>query len=579
VDVEEIGDAILETKPDVAMVAGWHSRSQVRAIAACNAHGVPLIYRGDTHLAMRPSGVPSFAWRLKTRARVRKYSAYLAVGSRAPDYRQATGAAPTSIFASPPSGDNAFFAPTAEPHLDARSREAARRAFGCSPDEFLVLYVGRINGRKRLDDAIEEVAGRGPSAVLLVAGCGDRMPEMQAWAIGRGARVVWSGFLNQRELGRAYAAADCLVLPSVRESWGLVVNEALATGLPAVVSEAVGCAPDLVGPGETGETFRGGAVGGVVTALERIRARGGRSTMGAACRARVARFSHAIAARGLVAAAQSVAARRAPRVIACCGSMVVVSGLERMTFEVLRVIRERGGTVHCIVNGWENHRIVPMATAIGASWSTGFYHYSFSWRTRNPIRHVQSMWDIRRKTAGLLRDAIRFRPTQVFVPEYTVVIRNAPALGLLRLFGVQIVFRIGNAPERGAVYELLWRRLLPPFVTTFVPNSRFGYSRLQDTGVPARKITLVRNALSRRTIADGTDEDVVGLAAARRTLLTAGQIAPFKGTHLAVDAALSLIAEGEDVQAIIAGAIPIWPLDLVAYVNDLRARVARAGAA
>src|SRR5262249_10363056 len=245
VDVEEIGDAILETKPDVAMVAGWHSRSQVRAIAACNAHGVPLIYRGDTHLAMRPSGVPSFAWRLKTRARARKYSAYLAVGSRARDYLQANGAPPTSIFASPHSVDNAFFASTAEPHLDARSREAARRAFGCSPDEFLVLYVGRINGRKRLDDAIEAVARLGPSAVLLVAGCGDRMPEMQAWAIGRGARVVWSGFLNQRELGRAYAAADCLVLPSVRESWGLVVNEALATGLPAVVSEAVGCAPDL----------------------------------------------------------------------------------------------------------------------------------------------------------------------------------------------------------------------------------------------------------------------------------------------------------------------------------------------
>jgi len=259
--------------------------------------------------------------------------------------------------------------------------------------------------------------------------------------------------------------------------------------------------------------------------------------------------------------------------------MVVVSGLERMTFEVLRVVRERGGAVHCIVNGWENHRIVPMATAIGASWSTGFYHYSFSWRTKNPVRHLQSMWDVARTSAGLLRDAIRFRPTHVLVPEYTAVLRNAPALGLLRLFGVQIVFRIGNAPERGAVYELLWRRLLPPFVTTFVPNSRFGYSRLQDTGVPARKITLIRNALSRRTIADGTDDDVLRLAASKRTLLTAGQIAPFKGTHLAVDAALALIAEGKDVQAIIAGAIPIWPPEYVDYVNELRARIARAGAA
>ena len=54
-------------------------------------------------------------------------------------------------------------------------------------------------------------------------------------------------------MGRVYAAADCLVLPSDIESWGLVVNEAMATGLPAVVADRVGCAPDLIVPGETGE--------------------------------------------------------------------------------------------------------------------------------------------------------------------------------------------------------------------------------------------------------------------------------------------------------------------------------------
>src|SRR5206468_10942629 len=118
----------------------------------------------------------------------------------------------------------------------------------------------------------------------------------------------------------------------------------------------------------------------------------------------------------------------------------------------------------------------------------------------------------------------------------------------------------------------------PPFVTTFVPNSRFGYSRLQDTGVPARKITLIRNALSRRTIADGADDDVVRLAASMRTLLTVGQIAPFKGTHLAVDAALSLIAEGEDIQALIVGTVPTWPPDLVEYMQAMTERVATAGA-
>ena len=579
VDVREIGDAVLATKPDAAMVAGWHSRTQLRAISTCRRHRIPLIYRGDTHLGMGPSGPLAPVWRLKTRAMLSRYAAYLAVGTRAREYLLANGARPTSIFWSPHSVDNALFAATAEPYLDAAGRENARRSFGCSPDDFVVLFVGRFDESKRVPDAIAAVGKLGSSTALIVVGCSDTTTKKRTEAACGPARVFWPGFLNQLELGRAYAAADCLVLPSLRESWGLVVNEALATGLPVVVSDAVGSALDLVVPGVTGETFRSTDVDDLAAALDRVRARGGRSTMADACRAKVAASTFAHAGIGLVAAAQSVAATRAPRVMACCGGMVVVSGLERMTFEVLRVVRERGGAVHCILNGWENHRIAPLATSIGASWSTGFYYYTFSWRSRSPVRQAQSIWDVMRTSAGLLRDALRFRPTHVLVPEYTAVLRNAPALGLLRLLGVRIVFRIGNAPERGALYEWLWRRLLPPFVTTFVPNSRFGYSRLQDTGVPARKITLIRNALSRRTIVDGADGDVVRLAASRRTLLTAGQIAPFKGTHLAVDAALDLIAKGEDIQAIVAGAIPAWPPDLVEYVGDLQARVERAGAA
>lgn len=577
-DVKEIGRAVLETRPDAALIPGWHSASQLRAMRACRERGIPVIYRGDTHLGMGPSGARALLWRAKTRVMLADYSAYLAVGTRAREYMIANGVPPTSIFASPHAVDNGFFAANAAPHLSATARAAARADLGLDPADFVVLFVGRVSAAKRVNDLMAAVARLGPRTALIVAGGGDDLGLMQSEAERHGVRAVWPGFVNQRELGRVYAAADCLALPSERESWGLVANEALATGLPIVVSDVVGCAPDLVVPGETGETFRLGDIEDFVAALARVRDRGARATMSETCRAHIARSSHANATVGLVAAAQSLAARRAPRVIACCGGMVVVSGLERMTFEVLRVLRGHGARVHCIVNAWENHRIAPLSDAIGASRSTGYYGESFSWRARNPIRHLRSLWDIARTSAGLLRDAIQFRPTHILAPDYLAVVRNAPALALLRLLGVRIVFRIGNAPERGAVYEVLWRRVLPPFVSTFVPNSRFGYTRLQDTGVPAQKITLIRNALSRRTILDGADDDIVRLAASRRTLLTAGQIAPFKGTHLAVDAALNLIAEGEDIQAIIAGALPIWPADRVAYVADLRARIDRAGA-
>lgn len=578
-DVPEIGDAVLDTKPDVAMVAGWHSITQIRAIAACQRHRIPLLYRGDTHLGLGPSGLRRPLWRMKTWTLLHRYAAHLAVGRRSRQYLRAHGVRPTRIYTSPHSVDNEFFADAAAKHLTGAGRADARQAFGFAADDFVVLFVGKLIPRKRVNDAFRAAVRLGPPAAMLVVGDGEQAEESRADAARLGVRVTWAGFLNQHELGRAYAAADCLVLPSQPESWGLVVNEAMATGLPAVVSDASGCAPDLITPGETGETFLCGDVDDLTAALGRVRERGGRAAMAAACRARMADYSYATAAGGLVAASQAVARHRvAPRVLACCGGMVVVSGLERMTFEVMRVVRDRGGCVHCVVNDWDNNLIVRLAEGIGASWSIAPYRYGFS-LTLNPIRHVQALWEMARTSTRLLLDAARFTPTHVLVPEWSAVLLHAPAIAVLRLFGVRVVFRIANAPERGRAYDLLWRRVLPPLVTSFVPNSRFSYGRVRETGVPSRKITLIRNALSRRGAVKRGDEDIVRLAASKTTLLTVGQIAPFKGTHLAVDAALQLIAEGEDVQALIVGAAPAWPPDLVEYARALTARVAAAGAA
>jgi glycosyltransferase involved in cell wall biosynthesis len=60
--------------------------------------------------------------------------------------------------------------------------------------------------------------------------------------------VTFTGFLNQTAISKAFCAADVLVLPSTSETWGLIVNEALASGLPAIVSDACGCAEDLILP-------------------------------------------------------------------------------------------------------------------------------------------------------------------------------------------------------------------------------------------------------------------------------------------------------------------------------------------
>lgn len=580
-DVRGIGAALEATSPDVLLVPGWYSITLTRALRWARVRGIPVIYRGDTNNRTAPTGWRKPLWNLKTRGLLSLYSGYLAVGRRSREYLTSHGVSPIHIHHSPATVDNESFAAAAAPHLTSAARDAARARFGATPRDFLVLFAGKLEARKRPLDALHAVAALGPDAVLAVAGSGPLEQQLRTEASTLGVRLMPLGFMNQSLLGEVYAAADCLVLPSEsNESWGLVVNEAMATGLPAVVSDHVGCGPDLVVPGDTGEVHRTGDVGDLASTLERVRARGGRTAMAAACMARVARYDFSAAATGLVAACQSLARPTgdAVRVIACCGGMVLVSGLERMTFEVLGVVRKNGGTVHCIVNGWENEKIVELAERIGASWSTGFYWYSFSSHPRTPVKLLQMIWEVIRTSAGLLRVAPRFQPTHVLAPEHIAVLRNAPALGLLRMLGVKVVFRLAMAPERGPVQHVLWRYVLPPFVTRFVPNSRFSYGRLVDERVARDKITLVRNALSRRPVSPEIDQDVIALARCRPTILVVGQIAPFKGTHLAVAAALQLIKDGVDVQAIILGDLPLWPQDLVEYTAGLRARVAAAGA-
>src|SRR5262249_18514939 len=157
-DVTEIGAALIDTRPDVALIPGWHSITQIRAMAACRARGVPVLYRGDSHLGFRPPGAKGVLWGVKTRTLLGRYSAHLAVGRRSGEYLLANGVPPTRIYASPHAVDNDFFAAMAAPHLADGARQCVRRAYGLAPDDFVVLFVGKVSGRKRLADAIAAVA-------------------------------------------------------------------------------------------------------------------------------------------------------------------------------------------------------------------------------------------------------------------------------------------------------------------------------------------------------------------------------------------------------------------------------------
>jgi glycosyltransferase involved in cell wall biosynthesis len=394
-----------------------------------------------------------------------------------------------------------------------------------------------------------------------MVGNGPLMEATRALAEQLRVRTSWRGFVNQGAMPSILAAADCVVLPSRSETWGFVVSEALAGGTPCVVSDRVGCAPDLVREGVSGAVYTAGDVEGLASALSRVRAGIGRDAITReSCRATVAAFSIANAAEGLCRGIERVVKRREararnhdghPRVIAMLGNMVSVFGLERMSFEVLRTVRENGAAVHCVVNRWQSSRIVDLADEIGASWSTGYYWYELR-RNATVGARLQAIWDIVRTSLDLLREAWRFRPTHIFAPEFNAVVRSAPALWVLRRLGVKVVLRLGNAPEPGRFYRFLWRSVVDPCVDQYAPNSRFIERELLHHGIAARKSRVIYNTVPSRPYRWQQPQRVPG------RVIFVGQIIPPKGLDLLLDAVAQLRRRHVAVTLDIVGDIDAW---------------------
>jgi glycosyltransferase involved in cell wall biosynthesis len=307
-DTPDIGVTLERGHYDAVLVHGWNARTYWQAMRACWRRRIPIYVRGDSQL--RDDGAP---WKRLIKHHVyprfiRRFAACLSVGERSDEYFRYYGA--RRIVRSPHFVDNAAFAAGA-----AHARAEARAEWGMSADDVVVLFAGKLVPKKRPADVIAAAARAGSKRiVVLIVGDGVLRAACESAARDAAAagtvRVVFAGFLNQTAMPRAYAAADVLVLPSAsRETWGLVVNEAMACGLPAFVSDAAGCVPDLIVPGVTGDRFPPADVVRLAALLDGAASDGtARARMGTAARDRVSGYSAAVAAEGVIHAIMTDAA-------------------------------------------------------------------------------------------------------------------------------------------------------------------------------------------------------------------------------------------------------------------------------
>jgi glycosyltransferase involved in cell wall biosynthesis len=163
------------------------------------------------------------------------------------------------------------------------------------------------------------------------------------------------------------------------------------------------------------------------------------------------------------------------------------------------------------------------------------------------------MWEVARVSGNLFAEAHRFQPTHVLLPDFKAVLRNAPALAWLRLRGVKVILRLGNPPDRGLFYRLLWRGGIAPFVDRLVCNSRFTWDELAAHGVSGTRILTIPNTAPPRVT---SRNDRVRRIPGR--VIYVGQLIPVKGVDLLLEAIAFLRRSGTDISLDVVGALDGW---------------------
>jgi glycosyltransferase involved in cell wall biosynthesis len=268
-DTPEIENIITQEQFDAVLVLGWNYKSFWQAMRACWKTRTPVMTRGDSHLHTPRHPLKSALKYPFYRWFIPKFDACLAVGKWSADYYKHYGAKANRIYLVPHALDETFFANEAT--RLAPQKTQIRRQWGLRDDATVFMFAGKFIDKKRPIDFVKavELARQQNSQIAgLMVGDGTLRSECEEFVRQHQTPIKFAGFLNQSQITQAFIAADALVLPSDGgETWGVVVNEAMFCGLPCIVSDYVGCGPDLIVAGETGSTFPLGDVGALSRAL------------------------------------------------------------------------------------------------------------------------------------------------------------------------------------------------------------------------------------------------------------------------------------------------------------------------
>ena len=299
--------------PDCLLIHGYSYWPQMQAIRWAIRSGKPYLLCADSNAeklgAKGPVAMLKTVW---LRHCCGHAAGVLSIGSSNEAFWSHYGVGAERQFRSPLAVDNDFFASEAEGHRPQKTK--LRQDFGL-PDGRLLLYVGRLAPEKNLEDLLRALAvcAHDGRFGLALVGDGPSRPRITRLIEKLSLRNVFQfGFQGQSQLPKFYAMADALILPSRYEQWGLVVNEAMASGLPVLLSRRVGCAADLLEEGGNGFSFDPRDVASIAACLKRFSQTGDEELlrMGARSSQLIRRWSYREALAGILRALQAAAGAR-----------------------------------------------------------------------------------------------------------------------------------------------------------------------------------------------------------------------------------------------------------------------------
>ena len=254
---------------DTVVCFGYRSASFWLAWLAARSTGARFIWASEAHHweSRRPRGFKGPLKRLLIPWIYRRADACIAMSTRTVRFLRSIGIRPERVYFTPFAVDTGYFSSRAA----AADRDAERVERGIPVGAFVALQVGRLTPYKRPGDLLE-AASRITDVHVAIAGSGPLEPQLRSQAdlLGIADRVHFLGFVNQQKLPDVYAMADVLAVPSEWENYPLVVPEAVAAGLPVILTETCSAAGDVAVDEANAFVVRVGDVDALADRLRRL---------------------------------------------------------------------------------------------------------------------------------------------------------------------------------------------------------------------------------------------------------------------------------------------------------------------